>query len=134
MPLIYLAWTSVNRVDLTSPWIKGFAGADNYSKMLGDPRFWNSLELTVIYTGTTVVLQMLIGLGLALLVIQIPRGQGLLRVAAIIPIVLAPVVVGLFWRTLVLSLRFRRAGFCQCARWDLGSMTGLGDPTWRWPP
>ena len=23
VPLIYLAWTSVNRVDLTSPWIKG---------------------------------------------------------------------------------------------------------------
>ena len=48
LPLIYLAWTSVNRVDLTSPWITGFAGADNYSKMLGDPRFWNSLELTVV--------------------------------------------------------------------------------------
>ena len=31
------------------------------------------------------------------------RGRALLRVAAILPIVLAPVVVGLFWRTLVLA-------------------------------
>jgi multiple sugar transport system permease protein len=127
LPLIYLAWTSVNRVDLTSPWITGFAGADNYSKMLGDPRFWNSLELTVIYTGTTVVLQMLIGLGLALLVMQIPRGQGILRVAAIIPIVLAPVVVGLFWRTLVLAPDFGVLDFIMRAL-GLGAHDWLGDP------
>jgi multiple sugar transport system permease protein len=144
LPLIYLAWTSVNRVDLTSPWISGFAGAENYTKMLGDPRFWNSLQLTVIYTGTTVVLQMLIGLGLALLVMQIPKGQGILRVAAIIPIVLAPVVVGLFWRTLILAPDFGVLDFVMRAL-GLGTHDWLGDPqlalasvivihTWQWTP
>ena len=71
--------------------------------MGGDPRFWNSLALTGVYTASTVVLQVIVGLSLALLVLQIPKGQGVLRVAAILPIVLAPVVVGLFWRTLVLA-------------------------------
>ena len=70
------------------------------------PASGDSLWLTLIYTGTTVVLQVAIGLALALLVLQIPRGQGALRVAAILPIVLAPVVVGLFWRTFVLSPDF----------------------------
>ena len=56
----------------------GFAGLDNYAKMGSDPRFWNSLALTAIYTASTVVLQVVIGLALALLVLQIPRGQGLL--------------------------------------------------------
>lgn len=144
VPLVYLAWTSLYRLDLSMPWLSGFTGLGNYTKMGGDPRFWNSLFLTVIYTGSTVVLQVVIGLSLALLVMQFPRGQGLLRIAAILPIVLAPVVVGLFWRTLVLApdvglvdLVTRSVG--------LGSHNWLGDPqlalisviaihTWQWTP
>src|SRR6188768_1602288 len=73
-PLVYLAWTSLHRLDLSMPWLSGFAGADNYVKMGSDPRFWNSLALTGIYTVSTVVLQVVIGLALALLVLQIPKG------------------------------------------------------------
>ena len=102
-PLVYLAWTSLQRIDLSMPWLSGFAGVANYTKMASDPRFWSSLTLTVIYTVSTVALQVAIGLALALLVMRIPRGHAALRVAAILPIVLAPVVVGLFLRTLVLS-------------------------------
>ena len=133
-PLIYLVWTSLQRIDLGMPWLTGFAGLGNYLKMGDDPRFWNSLLLTFVYTGSTVVLQVVVGLSLALLVMQLPRGQGLLRIAAILPIVLAPVVVGLFWRTLVLApdfgivdlvTRVARAGQLQlagrsAARADLG--------------
>src|SRR5438270_3281477 len=92
-PLVYLGWTSMQRLDLGMPWLSGFAGLGNYTNMGSDPRFWNSLALTGIYTASTVVLQVVIGLSLALLVLSIPRGQGILRVAAILPIVLAPVVV-----------------------------------------
>jgi multiple sugar transport system permease protein len=143
-PLIYLLWTSLWRIDLSMPWLSGFAGAENYAKMLGDPRFWGSLALTGIYTFSTVVLQVLIGLGLALLVSQIPRGQAVLRVAAILPIVLAPVVVGLFWRTLVLAPDFGIVDLVTRAA-GLGSYNWLGDPqlalasviaihTWQWTP
>jgi multiple sugar transport system permease protein len=143
-PLVYLVWTSLLKLDLTMPWVSGFAGADNYVRMAGDARFWHSLLLTAIYTGTTVVLQVLVGLGLALLVLQIPKGQGALRVAAILPIVLAPVVVGLFWRTLVLAPDFGVADFVTRSL-GLGSHNWLGDPqlalasviaihTWQWTP
>jgi multiple sugar transport system permease protein len=143
-PLVYLVWNSLHRLDMSMPWLSGFAGLANYAKMGADPRFWSSLVLTVIYTGSTVVLQIVVGLSLALLVLQIPRGQALLRLAAIVPIVLAPVVVGLFWRTLVLApdvglvdLVTRTLG--------LGSHNWLGDPqlalisviaihTWQWTP
>jgi multiple sugar transport system permease protein len=143
-PLVYLVWTSLHRIDLAMPWLSGFAGLGNYAKMADDPRFWNSLALTGIYTGSTVVAQVLVGLALALLVLQIPKGQWALRIAAILPIVLAPVVVGLFWRTLVLApdvglvdLVTRSVG--------LGSHNWLGDPqlalisviaihTWQWTP
>jgi multiple sugar transport system permease protein len=126
------------------PALSGFAGVDNYVKMGGDPRFWNSLWLTLIYTATTVVLQVVIGLSLALLVMQIPRGQTALRVAAILPIVLAPVVVGLFWRTLLLSPDFGLVDIVSRAL-GFGSHAWLGDPqlalvsviaihTWQWTP
>ena len=94
VPLVYLAWNSLYRLDLSMPWLSGFTGLGNYMKMGSDPRFWNSLLLTLVYTGSTVVLQVVIGLSLALLVLRFPRGQGALRIAAILPIVLAPVVVG----------------------------------------
>jgi multiple sugar transport system permease protein len=143
-PLIYLVWTSLQRIDLGMPWLTGFAGLGNYLKMGDDPRFWNSLLLTFIYTGSTVILQVVVGLSLALLVMQLPRGQALLRVAAILPIVLAPVVVGLFWRTLVLAPDFGIVDLVTRAL-GLGSYNWLGDPqlalisviaihTWQWTP
>src|SRR5262245_58249309 len=70
-PLVYLAWNSLQRIELAMPWLSGFAGLGNYAKMGGDPRFWNSLVLTVIYTTSTVTLQVVIGLSLALLVTSI---------------------------------------------------------------
>jgi len=143
-PLVYLAWNSAMRIDLSMPWLSGFAGVDNYVKMSGDPRFWNSLWLTLIYTVSTVVLQVTLGLSLALLVLQIPRGQAALRVAAILPIVLAPVVVGLFWRTLVLAPDVGLVDLVTRSL-GLGSHNWLGDPqlalisviaihTWQWTP
>ena len=54
VPLVYLAWTSLNRIDLSMPWLSGFVGAANFGKMGEDPRFWNSLWLTLVYTGATV--------------------------------------------------------------------------------
>jgi len=56
-PLVYLVWNSFLRLDLTMPWVSGFAGGDNYARMLADARFWHSLQLTAIYTGATVVLR-----------------------------------------------------------------------------
>ena len=144
VPLVYLVWNSLHRLDLAMPWLSGFTGLGNYTKMGGDPRFWNSLLLTFIYTGSTVVLQVAIGLSLALLVMQFPKGQGILRIAAILPIVLAPVVVGLFWRTLVLAPDFGLVDLVTRTL-GLGSYNWLGDPqlalisviaihTWQWTP
>jgi multiple sugar transport system permease protein len=143
-PLFYLAWNSLHRIDLGMPWLSGFTGAQNFAKMGQDPRFWNSLWLTAVYTACTVVLQVVVGLALALLVLQIPKGQAILRVGAILPIVLAPVVVGLFWRTLVLAPDVGLVDLVTRGL-GLGSHNWLGDPqlalisviaihTWQWTP
>ena len=112
--------------------------------MMSDGQFWHSLKLTAIYTISSVFLQLVIGLGLALLVMQIPTGQWLFRIAAILPIVLAPVVVGLFWRTLMLAPEFGIVDFVVRAL-GFDSVNWLGSPvpalisviiihTWQWTP
>ena len=144
LPLVYLVWSSTQRLDLSMPWMSGFAGLANYAQLGADARFWSSLWLTFVYTGTTVALQVLIGLGLALLVLQVKTGQAILRIGAILPIVLAPVVAGLFWRSLVLAPDFGIMDFITRAL-GLGSYNWLGDPqlalvsviaihTWQWTP
>ncbi|HET7411975.1 MAG TPA: sugar ABC transporter permease, partial [Pararhizobium sp.] len=143
-PLVYLIWNSFQNINLAMPFMNGFAGLDNYAQMMGDPNFWHSLKLTAIYTISSVVLQVVIGLGLALLVMQIPRGQGIFRIVAILPIVLAPVVVGLFWRTLMLAPNFGIIDFAVKAL-GFGAVNWLGAPipalisvimihTWQWTP
>jgi multiple sugar transport system permease protein len=126
------------------PFMDGFAAADNYVQMWRDARFWHAIGLTAIYAGSSVTLQILIGLGLALLVMQIPAGQWLFRILAILPIVLAPVVVGLFWRTLMLSPNFGLVDyFVQWFGFEQVNWLGAPTPalvsvivihTWQWTP
>lgn len=143
-PLIYLVWSSFQTINLAMPFMDGFAGVDNYVQMWGDTRYWHALGLTGIYTTTSVSLQIIIGLGLALLVMQIPAGQWIFRIAAILPIVLAPVVVGLFWRTLMLAPNFGLVDYL-IQRLGFEQVNWLGAPvpalisvivihTWQWTP
>lgn len=143
-PLAYLVWSSFQNINLAMPYLNGFTGIDNYITMLGDGQFWYSMKLTGIYVVSSVFLQLSIGLGLALLVMQIPKGQWLFRIVAILPIVLAPVVVGLFWRTLMLAPEFGIVDFIVRAL-GFGSINWLGSPTpalvsviiihtWQWTP
>ncbi len=143
-PLGYLVWSSFQTINLAMPFLDGFAGLENYQHMLSDSDFWHSLKLTGIYTFSSVSLQLVIGLGLALLVMQIPAGQWVFRIVAILPIVLAPVVVGLFWRTLMLAPEFGILNFVVRAL-GLDVVNWLGAPTpalvsviiihtWQWTP
>lgn len=143
-PLAYLFWTSLHEVNFSMPWITGFVGLEHYWQMVEDNRFWESLQLTAIYTITTVVLQLVVGLGLALMVLRIPASQWLFRLIAILPIVLAPVVVGLYWRTLMLSPSFGMFDVFTAQVFGR-SFNWLGDPTlalvsvilihtWQWTP
>ncbi|MGI9303979.1 MAG: carbohydrate ABC transporter permease [Gammaproteobacteria bacterium] len=143
-PLGYLIWSSLQTINLAMPFLDGFAGFDNYLEMRGDSRFWHALALTGIYTVSSVSMQVAIGMGLALLVMQIPKGQWVFRIVAILPIVLAPVVVGLFWRTLMLAPNFGMVDFF--VQWmGFEQVNWLGAPvpalisvivihTWQWTP
>ena len=101
-PAFYLVLTSLTPLNLTLP----DSGWDfstplgNYTDLLEDPRFSRSAWVQVKLSVATVVSQLLIGLGVALLL----NGGGPVRQFArsgfLIPMVLPPIVVGILWRVM----------------------------------
>ncbi|HVD32023.1 MAG TPA: hypothetical protein VNC19_00495, partial [Gemmatimonadales bacterium] len=66
-PLLWTLWESLHLHDLRMPWLgKPFIGGDNYIEAFRDPRFWSSLGHTGFFAVTSVGLELIIGLGLAL--------------------------------------------------------------------
>lgn len=129
LPLVSLLVMSCFRIDLTYPPGNGWIGLENYLEMYKDARFWYSIRLTVIYTAITVVLQVVVGLGLAMAFFRGFRGQGLMRVSVLLPMILAPVVVGLAWRTLILTPEYGILDYIAILL-GFGSKPWLVDPTW----
>jgi multiple sugar transport system permease protein len=129
VPLVSLLLMSCFRIDLTFPMDNGWNGLENYLEMFRDTRFWFSIRLTVIYTAITVVLQVILGLALAMAFFRGFRGQGLMRVSVLLPMILAPVVVGLAWRTLILTPEYGILDYLVILL-GFGSKPWLVQPTW----
>ena len=75
-----------------------FVGLKNYISLFFDPAFRESLGVTLVFAFTVVTMELLIGVGLALLLDRNIRGMSVLRTLFILPMMIAPVVVGLMWR------------------------------------
>ncbi len=81
----------------------GSAGLENYRVVFGDHVFWTALGTTARYVFFAVAIETLLGLGLALLVNEQLRFSRVLRVGLILPMTIAPVVVGVIWRLMYAS-------------------------------
>jgi ABC-type sugar transport system permease subunit len=98
-PLAWTVWESLHLHDLRMPWLgKPFVGIDNYTEALRDPRFWSALGHTAFFAATSVGLELIIGLWLALALNRAFRGRGLVRAAVLVPWAIPTVVSALLWR------------------------------------
>jgi ABC-type sugar transport system permease subunit len=77
---------------------KVFIGLENYRSLLVDPLFWQTIGRTLHFTLLSVGLELLIGLGIALLINAHPPGWRALRTALIIPWAIPTIVNGTMWR------------------------------------
>jgi multiple sugar transport system permease protein len=101
-PAIYLVLTSLTPLNLTLPgtaWDFS-APAGNYLDLAEDPRFTRSVWIQVKLSLATVVLQLLVGLGVALLLNGSSHIREMARSGFLIPMVLPPIVVGILWRVM----------------------------------
>jgi len=101
-PLIYSLVLSFHSFNLANPTAgMRFVGIDNFIEILKDVHFWASIRNSFIYTVSSVAFSFFIGFGLALLFNREIRGKNILRTMVIIPMMLTPAVIGLFWRLLL---------------------------------
>lgn len=129
VPLISLLVMGTFRIDMTNPMRNRWVGLGNYLEMFQDARFWHALWVTAVYTVSTVLLQVALGLALAMALFRGFKGQGLMRVSVLLPMILAPVVVGLAWRTMILTPEYGILDYIAILL-GLGSKPWLVDPTW----
>ncbi len=98
-PLGYMVWGSFRDWDPSQTIGEAeFVGLKNYITLWNDPNFRESLGVTLKFAFFCVSIEMVIGVGLALLLDRNIRGMSLLRTMFILPMMIAPVVVGLMWR------------------------------------
>lgn len=98
-PLGYMVWGSFRDWNPSQTIGEAeFVGLKNYITLWGDPNFHESLGVTLKFAFFVVTIEMFIGVGLALLLDREIRGMSVLRTMFILPMMIAPVVVGLMWR------------------------------------
>jgi len=97
-PLLYLLVTSFTPLDLTRPDSFRFSGFDNYRELLRDDRFWNSVGVQFRLSAATVLAQLVLGLGLALLLNRPLPFREALRTGFMVPMVLPPIIVAIIWK------------------------------------
>jgi multiple sugar transport system permease protein len=105
-----------------------FIGLTNYVDLLEDSRFWGDLLTTVIIVGASVLLQLLVGMALALALYAATRGVRLISLLNFLPNVVTPVVGAIFLKWLFIG----RFGLLDSTLIWLGFYppNWLGDPVW----
>jgi len=104
-PLVYSLYLSFHSYQLgASLGSARFTGLANYARLIQDPQFRSALVIGLSYVGWTTVVNIVLGMALALVFARPVRGIGLIRALAILPMMFTPVAVGLVFRLLFNSL------------------------------
>jgi multiple sugar transport system permease protein len=100
-PIAYTMYLSFFQYDASIPdAVPVFAGLDNYGKLLLDPAFLDSARLTLSFVVLAVSLELIAGVLIGLMISRTSPLLKALRVALLLPFIMAPVAAGVLWRTL----------------------------------
>lgn len=141
---IFLSFTNYRANRIARGW--EFIGLRNYERVLSDEDIWQTLQVTAHFLCWTMVLQILIGFGLAWLINRQFKGHSLFTTLILLPMMLSPAVVGNFWTFLyqpqiglfnyivafftgVDPSSFEMIGSVQLAPWAI-----IIVDTWMWSP
>lgn len=79
-----------------------FVGFANYRRLMqDDPVFWDSFFTTLRFVATAVTIELLLGFAIAMLIVSYIRRQRVILTLILVPMMLAPVAVGLLWKLLL---------------------------------
>ncbi|MCO8274991.1 sugar ABC transporter permease [Actinoplanes sp. TRM 88003] len=97
-PILYSIWLSLQRYDLKFPENREFIGLANYVTVLSNDYWWTAFGVTMLITVISVSVELVLGMGLALIMHRTIIGRGLVRTSALIPYGIVTVVAAFSWR------------------------------------
>lgn len=127
-----------------TPWGEArWVGLNNFVSAFSNPRVWSSLWTTLLFAAVCVSAEMVLGIALALALERPVRGTAFFRTLFILPMMIAPIAVGLVWRY-IFDAQFGLIN-AVLALFRIGPMGWLADPTlafvaiviadiWQWTP
>jgi multiple sugar transport system permease protein len=96
-PILYAIVLSVQKVDLRFPQESGFVGLGNYVSVLTSPLWWEDVFNTTLVTVVSVVIELVLGMALALVMHRALYARGLIRTSVLIPYGIVTVVAAFAW-------------------------------------
>ncbi len=130
IPFFTAVYYSLQRYRLSQPWNRGMNWGENYLNFMSDPDFWNTLQISLVYAGLTVGLELLLGLGIALLLQRRTRLNNFISIMLLMPLMTAPALAALMWKLMtnpnfgILSYLAGLVGF-EDMRWGSSPDTAL---------
>lgn len=117
---------SFQRYRLSQPWARQFNWGENYLNFMSDPSFWNTLKVSLLYAGLTVTIELLLGLGIALLLQRRSTFNNFVSIMLLLPLMIAPALAALMWKLMT------NPGFGILSY--LASLVGLDNFRWASSP
>lgn len=98
VPFATAAWYSLQRYNLNLPQLRAFIWFDQYLQLFQSGAFWNTVKVSLLYTFFTVGVELLLGLGIALLLRRSTWLNNALSIALLLPLMVAPAIASLMWK------------------------------------
>ncbi len=144
IPIIYTTYLSLTDAESSLRADLSFVGLDNYITVLSDTRrFWPAVGRTLAYTIGAVGVEVTLGMSIALLLRREFRGQSIVRVIIMLPLVATPIAVAMLWRlifepTIGLANQALNAVGLPSAGWFSDPSMALPSfmlvDVWQWTP
>jgi multiple sugar transport system permease protein len=100
-PIAYAIWLSLHQYSVIHPGLSRWVGVDNYKDAVTSSTFWSAVRVTFVFTIISVTLELVIGMGMALLMHAAFRGRSVLRAVVLVPWAILTVGTAIMWRSIV---------------------------------
>ena len=143
VPTIYLFWSSLRSDTLLGPPGR-FVGLDNYTSTLTDPTFWQSMGVTVGFVAVAVLIEVALGLALAIPLAAQTRGNTWGTMLLLLPFAVTPAVSAMMFKELLnpnygwIDYFMGLVGLPHAVEWLSNPSTAwiaiIGLDVWQWTP
>jgi len=98
IPFLTAVAYSLQRYRLSQPWARKWNWGENYLNFMTDAAFWNTLKVSATYAFSTVICELLLGLGIALLLQRRTMINNAISIMLLMPLMTAPALAALMWK------------------------------------